>query len=133
VLVPACRRYGLDIVVYNPLCAGLSLGKITSNGLVPAKGGFTGPGNMGVRCRDRYFRNSILEALQIIEQATDKSGLSMRGVALRSITHHSALKGYRKGGNDGIIIGVSNHDQVVSNLDNLEKGPLPIVLVMTLD
>lgn len=132
-LVPACRRYGLDIVVYNPLCAGLFSGKIKTKDMVPVEGRFSGAGNMGVRYRDRYFRDSIFEALQVIEKATEDAGLSMVETALRWITHHSALKVKSKGGNDGVIIGVSSHDQVISNLDNLEKGPLPEKVVPALD
>jgi len=30
-----------------------------------------------------------------------------------------------KGGNDGIVLGVSRIEQLRENLDNLEKGPLP--------
>lgn len=45
--------------------------------------------------------------------------------------HHSVLR--IKGGNDGIIIGVSSLDQLNSNLTDLEKGPLPQEVVEKLD
>ena len=37
------------------------------------------------------------------------------------------------GGRDGVIIGVSSYDQLVSNLKDLEKGPLPDEVVQALD
>lgn len=79
----------------------------------------------------RYFRDSTFKALQAVEQAVDKHGLSMIETALRWVVHHSALK--VKDGNDGVIIGVSSIDQLGQNLDALEKGPLPEDLVASLD
>lgn len=38
-----------------------------------------------------------------------------------------------KGGNDGIIVGVSKLEQLQQNLDNLEKGPLPEELLKAVD
>lgn len=39
-LIPACRRYGLDIVVYNPLAGGLFSPKMMSKDMVPESGRF---------------------------------------------------------------------------------------------
>lgn len=79
----------------------------------------------------RYFRDSTFQALQTIEQAVDKHGLTMIETALRWVVHHSALR--VKDGNDGVIIGVSSIDQLGQNLDALEKGPLPEDLLQSLD
>jgi aflatoxin B1 aldehyde reductase len=133
-LIPACHRYGLDIVVYNPLAGGLLSGKITSKALVPDEGRFSGPaGGFGAMYRGRYFKDSTFQALQLIEKALEKhgDGLAMIEVALRWLVHHSALK--TKDGNDGIIIGVSSLDYLRSNLDYIEQGPLPESLVNVLD
>jgi len=40
-LIPACRRYGLDIVVYNPLAGGLFSGKVKSHDVKPTEGRFS--------------------------------------------------------------------------------------------
>lgn len=131
-LFVACRRYGLDIVVYNPLAGGLFSGKIKSKDLVPESGRFSNTSSaQGANYRDRYFRESTFKALQVMEQATEKHGLSMIETALRWVVHHSALK--IKDGNDGILIGISSVAQLESNLDNLEKGPLPDDVVASLD
>lgn len=130
-LIPACRRYGLDIVVYNPIAGGLFSGKIKSQDMTPSDGRFSDTSSTGKMYRGRYFRDSTFKALQIIEAAVEKHGLSMIETALRWTVHHSALK--VTDGNDGIIIGVSSIDQLATNLDNIEKGPLPKDLVNSLD
>lgn len=130
-LVVACRRYGLDIVVYNPLAAGLFSGKIKSNDFVIDTGRHAGNTPMGAISRGRYFRDSTFEALRIVEEAAEKTGLTLIEVAMRWLVHHSALK--VKDGNDGIIIGVSSLAQLENNIDNFEKGPLPEEVVQALD
>lgn len=129
-LFVACRRYGLDIVTYNPIAGGLFSGKIKSKDLEPDSGRFSGT-KSGRNYRDRYFREGTFRALQIVEQAAEKHGLSMIEIALRWTVHHSALK--IKDGNDGILIGVSSVAQLDDNLNNLEKGPLPEGVVKALD
>lgn len=52
-------------------------------------------------------------------------------MALRWVVHHSALR--IKNGRDGVIIGVSSFVQLESNLNDLEKGPLPDEVVKVLD
>lgn len=136
-LIPALRRYGIDLVVYNPIAGGLFSGKIKSKDFVPADGRFSDNAKMGKNYRGRYFKDSTFEALQTIETALDKHpGLSMIETALRWTVHHSALKvgGVDgSGGNDGIIIGASSIAQLTENLDVLEKGPLPEDVVAALD
>ena len=39
-LIPACRKYKLDIVIYNPLAGGLFSGKIKSKDHLPQEGRF---------------------------------------------------------------------------------------------
>lgn len=51
--------------------------------------------------------------------------------ALRWVVHHSALN--ITDGNDGVIIGVSNIDQLDQNLKDCEKGPLPQEVLDALD
>ncbi|CAN8096384.1 unnamed protein product [Discula destructiva] len=130
-LVPACQRYGLDIVVYNPIAGGLFSGKIKSKDMTPAEGRFSDTHASGKIYRGRYFRESNFKALQILESAVEKHGLTMIETALRWTVHHSALR--VKNGNDGVIIGVSSLEQLANNLDNLEKGPLPEELLKSVD
>jgi aflatoxin B1 aldehyde reductase len=88
---------------------------------------------MGDMYRARYFKNSNFEALRITEGVAQKHNLTLLEIALRWCVHHSELKTRVKGGNDGIIIGVSSFSQLESNLADLEKGPLPEEVVKALD
>jgi aflatoxin B1 aldehyde reductase len=81
--------------------------------------------------RERYFKDETFKALQIVENAVDKHGLTLVETALRWCVHHSALK--VKDGNDGVIVGVSSLSQLKSNLAALEKGPLPQDVVDAVD
>jgi aflatoxin B1 aldehyde reductase len=130
-LIPTCRRYGIDIVVYNPLAGGLFSGKVKSTDMVPKEGRFSDTSESGTRYRQRYFRESTFNAMKIIEKAIEKHGLSVIETALRWVVHHSALK--IKDGNDGVIIGVSSIQQLEDNLNQLEKGPLPDEVVQALE
>jgi len=129
-LIPACRRYGLDVVIYNPVAGGLFSGKYKSKD-VPPEGRFSDGANSGRMYRKRYFKDSTFEALSIIEPVVQKHGLTLIETALRWVHHHSALK--IDDGNDGIIIGVSNYQQLEGNLKDLEKGPLPEEVLQALD
>ncbi|KAJ5578323.1 Aflatoxin B1 aldehyde reductase member 2 [Penicillium hispanicum] len=130
-LVPACRRYGLDIVIYNPLAGGLFSGKYKTHDL-PAEGRYSDGGSTGPLYRTRYFRDSNFEALRLIEPVVQKHGLTLVETALRWVRHHSAL-GMDNGGRDGVLVGVSSFEQLETNLRDLQKGPLPEEVVDTLD
>ena len=130
-LLYACRRYGLDVVVYNPIAGGLFSGKIKSKDMVPAEGRYSDSGGTCKLYRDRYFKDTTFRALQLVEGAVEKHGLTMIETALRWCVHHSQLR--IKDGNDGIIIGVSSAQQLEENLTNLEKGPLPDEVIKALD
>ncbi|KAF2818754.1 aflatoxin B1 aldehyde reductase member 2 [Ophiobolus disseminans] len=132
-LIPCCRKYKIDIVVYNPLAGGLFSGKIKSADIAPAEGRFAGNSKFGEMYRDRYFKNSNFKALRLLEGVAQKHSLTLLEMALRWCVHHSELKTRAKGGNDGIIIGVSSFAQLEGNLADLEKGPLPEEVVKALD
>ncbi|KAI9889481.1 MAG: Aflatoxin B1 aldehyde reductase member 2 [Vezdaea aestivalis] len=130
-LIVACRRYGLDIVVYNPLAGGIFSGKYKSAEL-PQEGRYSDTnGTMGGVYRKRYFREATFDALHVVEPVVKKHNLTLLETAFRWLMHHSQLK--IQDGNDGVIIGVSSVAQLQSNLKDLEKGPLPDEVVKALD
>ena len=83
--------------------------------------------------RERYYKKGSFDALKIVEDVAQKHNLTLLEIALRWTVHHSELKTRVKGGNDGVIIGVSSFGQLESNLADLEKGPLPDEVVQALD
>ncbi|ETS77410.1 hypothetical protein PFICI_11284 [Pestalotiopsis fici W106-1] len=130
-LIPACRRYGLEVVVYNPLAGGILSGKYSAND-TPAEGRFSNVNQLlGASYRKRYFRDSTFEALSIIEPVAKAHGLTLVEVALRWLVHHSALN--FNDGSDGVVIGVSSIQQLDENLEGCQKGPLPEEVVAALD
>ncbi|KAH8687184.1 aflatoxin B1 aldehyde reductase member 3 [Tricladium varicosporioides] len=129
-LIPACKRYGIDVVIYNPIAGGLFSGKYKTTD-IPTEGRFSSTAKSGEMYRKRYFKDSTFEALRIIEPAVEKAGLTMVEVALRWVINHSALN--IKDGNDGVIIGVSSIEQLHQNLKDCEKGPLPQEVLDALD
>lgn len=131
-LVPCCRKYGLDILVYNPLAGGVLSGKYRSKD-VPNDGGrySTSDPVVGAMYRERYFRDVNFEALKVIKPVADQLGLTLLEIAFRWLVHHSQLK--VKDGNDGVVIGISSLNQLKHNLDELEKEPLPNEVVEALN
>jgi len=130
-VIPACRRYGLEVVTYNPLAAGIFSGKYKSTE-VPAEGRFSNVTTVqGANYRKRYFRDSTFDALALVEPVVQKHGLTLVETALRWLVHHSALNVLD--GTDGIIIGVSSPEQLDQNLKACEDGPLPEEVVIALD
>jgi aflatoxin B1 aldehyde reductase len=132
-LIPACRRYGMDIVTYNPLAGGIFSGKYKSADMVPKEGRYSDAAGdaEGAMYRKRYFHDGTFAALRLIEPVVQKHGLTLLETATRWIAHHSALK--FQDGRDGVIIGVSSFSQLEGNLANMEKGPLPDEVVKVLD
>ncbi|MCJ1306825.1 hypothetical protein MMC25_000468, partial [Agyrium rufum] len=130
-LIPACKRYGIDVVVYNPLAGGLFSGKIKTHD-VPAEGRYSDTAQSGKMYRARYFKDETFQALSLIEPVAEKHNLTLLEIAIRWCVHHSALK-MEDGGRDGVIIGVSSYEQLESNLKDFEKGPLPEDVVKALD
>ena len=132
-LIPTCRRYGIDVVVYNPVAGGIFSGKYKTASM-PAEGRFADSGNAktAANYRKRYFKDATFEALRMIEPVVEKHGLTLLETAFRWMRHHSQLN-VKDGGNDGIIVGVSSEEQLVQNLKDLEKGPLPEEVLQVLD
>lgn len=72
----------------------------------------------------------MFDALDIIREAAGKHQMTEAECALRWIAYHSKLSADL---GDSIIIGASSEKHLEENLDNLEKGPLPDKVVVSLD
>lgn len=129
-LIPACQRYGLDVVIYNAIAGGLFSGKIKTAD-IPSEGRYSEKSFLGPLYRARYFKDATFDALRLIEPVAQKHNVTLLEVALRWVVHHSALR--IKNGRDGVVIGASSFAQLEGNLNDLEKGPLPDEVVKVLD
>jgi aflatoxin B1 aldehyde reductase len=130
-LIPACRRYGMDIVVYNPIAGGLFSRQVRTKDTIPQEGRFSNVHRNGWQSRGRYFRDSTFAAIDLADETLGKFRLNMIEASLRWLMHHSALR--VKSGNDGIILGVSKVEHLRENLSYLESGPLPDEVVKALN
>ncbi|KAI1101682.1 aflatoxin B1 aldehyde reductase member 2 [Jackrogersella minutella] len=129
-LIPTCRRYGIAVDVYSPTGGGFLLGRITSKDADPKEGRYAA-GPMQHLTRGRYFRDGIIAGARLIRGAAEARGLSPLEVAMRWLVHHSKVQ--VRGGQDGIVVGFSNLQQLRDNLDYLEKGPLDEELLGVLE
>ena len=122
-LIPCCQKYGIDIVVCNPLAGGVLTGEYKSKE-APTEGRFSNTDlKIGNMYRERFFKDTNFEALGIIEPVAKRHRLSLREIAFRWLVHHSKLRVID--GNDGVVIGVSSMKQLRENLEDLETEPLP--------
>ncbi|KAF7316049.1 Aldo-ket-red domain-containing protein [Mycena indigotica] len=130
-LFPALRKFGISFYAFSPLSGGFFTGKYTSMDAEAVPGSRLNADNLpGKSIRARYWNEPNFAALAIIRPVIEKYNLTMPEVGLRWVAHHSKLQ--REHG-DAIIIGASNIGQLKSNLDDLEKGPLPDDVVEALD
>ncbi|KAF7304843.1 GTP binding [Mycena kentingensis (nom. inval.)] len=128
-LVPCCRKFGLRIVVYNPLAGGLFAGKVSSAAEIPAAGRFNDQSAAGKMYRERYLRQGNFDALNVVKDVAAKHNLSMVEVALRWMQHHTKILEPT----DGVILGASSAAQLKENMEYSAKGPLPEEVVKALD
>lgn len=119
-LVPCLRKYGIRLVVYNPLAGGFFAGKIASAGAeAPSGGRFDTSQPMGKMYSERYLRQGFFEALKVLQQASEKYNVRLTEIALRWCQHHSVLTP-----EDGVILGASSAEQLAQNCEDSAKGPL---------
>eukprot|EP01121_Diplochlamys_sp_Union-15-3_P018473 TRINITY_DN6719_c0_g1_i1.p1 TRINITY_DN6719_c0_g1~~TRINITY_DN6719_c0_g1_i1.p1 ORF type:complete len:327 (-),score=45.14 TRINITY_DN6719_c0_g1_i1:30-983(-) len=121
-LVPALRKFGIRLYIYNPLAGGLLTGKYQSVDKLPKEGRFFHKKFY----LDRYWLPSMFAGMDVIKSACEKESVPVTEASLRWLVHHSVLKSAHK---DGIIIGQSNMDHLVSNMEGCRKGPLPPSIV----
>ena len=81
-LIPCCHRYGIDVVVYNPLAGGLFSGKYKT-AEVPKEGRYSDTSGFGVMYRKRYFKDATFDALRLIEPVVQKHNLTLLEVCCR--------------------------------------------------
>ncbi|KAL7930249.1 NADP-dependent oxidoreductase domain-containing protein [Trichoderma chlorosporum] len=118
-LFPLLRRNNIAFYAWSPAGGGFFAGN-HKNG---ASGGrFDKSTFLGSIYSSFYLKPSIEAATGHALAVAGKHGISGHSAALRWTVNHSALKA--KYG-DSVIIGASNLDQLSSNLDVIEQGPLP--------
>ncbi|KAI1011878.1 hypothetical protein LB503_004409 [Fusarium chuoi] len=118
-LFPILRRHNIAFYAYSPAGAGFFAGNHKN---VRPGGRFDQSIFIGSLYAERYLKPSISEATEKALAEASSHGISGHAAALRWTAHHGAL---RKEYGDSIIVGASSVQQLNSNIDAIEAGPLP--------
>ena len=119
VLFPTLRRLGIAFYAYSPMAGGF-LTK-TKQDVLDGKGRFdvnTRPGKM---YHGLYAKPSMLESLELWDEAAKTEGCSKGELAYRWVAHDSALSAEH---GDAIIIGASKLEQITTAMEGLKKGKI---------
>ncbi|KAF9160582.1 hypothetical protein BGX21_005600 [Mortierella sp. AD011] len=119
-LLPCLKALNIDFYAFNPIAGGLLSGRYKFEIEAKDGGRFDENTGFGKGYRQRYWNTVFFDAIKKMEDVTKEHNLTLVESALRWLVHHSGL-----GSNDGIIIGASSINHLQSNLEDLEKGPLP--------
>lgn len=121
-LFSVLREHGMRFYAFNPLAGGLLTGKHKNYGNNPTSGRFARLQSY----RNRYWKESYFEAVDIITTACLETRMEPAEAALRWLAYNSFLD-TSKG--DGVIIGASSVKQLEQNLLAVKKGSLPAVVL----
>lgn len=126
-LLPFLRKNGIRFIAWSPLAGGFF--NIKRDQIVPGSR-YDPSYAVGGMYSNWYFKESLFTSLQKINRISQDNKISNVELALRWLFFHSQLK--REHG-DGVILGASRPDQLISNLESIRKGPLPTNVVNQLE
>jgi 1-deoxyxylulose-5-phosphate synthase len=106
------RAYGLGLMVYSPLAAGLLTGKHRGSPQPPAGTRFEG----NAVYRERYWHPEYMDAVEVLVDVAADAGLTLPELALRWLLAQPQV--------DSVILGATSLAQLEENLDSCE-GPPP--------
>ncbi|MBZ5728301.1 MAG: aldo/keto reductase [Acidobacteriia bacterium] len=109
--VAMCQRFGVAMVVYNPLAGGLLTGKQPRQ--TPLAGTRFDNNQLYL---GRYWHPACFDAVDQLRGIAEKAGRTLVDLSLNWLLHHTAT--------DAIILGASKLEQLEQNLDAFERGPL---------
>lgn len=106
-LFPVAQRFGLGVMVYNPLAGGLLSGKYAP-GSAPTAGERFTLGSTGDTYRDRYWSEANLSAAATVARESHAHGVSPVTASVAWVLTHPAAS--------AAIIGASRPEQLAENL-----------------
>lgn len=126
-LLPVLRRHGMAFYAYSPAGAGFFAG---NHKHVKAGGRYDQSLFLGGFYSQLYLKPSIMAATDKALEVASKHGIGGHAAALRWTVHHSALSNAH---GDSAILGASSKEQLASNMDMIDQGPLPEDVVTALE
>lgn len=118
--IPFCKKYDVSMIVYNPLAGGLLTGKQHRDR--PMSGTRFDNNQMYL---DRYWHPAYFDAVDELRKIAEKAGRSLIDVSLNWLLFHTPT--------DVVLLGASKIEQLESNLEVFERGPLAPDTVAALD
>ncbi|KAK8103056.1 Aflatoxin B1 aldehyde reductase member 3 [Apiospora sp. TS-2023a] len=117
-LMPTLRKHGIRFDAHSPVAGGMLSGKLTAGDV---EGTRFGKDNMvGAFSKMQYDKPELHAAVRYLDELLKPSNIPSIEAALRWISYHSML-----GPNDSIILGASKARYLTSNVEAIQKGPLP--------
>lgn len=120
------RHFGIRFYAFNPLAGGLLTGKHLDYDKEPEPGRFSRLESY----RNRYWKKSFFDAVNLITKACQEAGIKPAQAAYRWLTAHSCLD--QKMG-DAIIVGASSMAQFNANMQALGQPTLPTKVLEAFD
>ncbi|KAF4943679.1 hypothetical protein FSARC_14857 [Fusarium sarcochroum] len=118
-LLPFLRQHGMAFYAYSPAGAGFFAG---NHKKIQAGGRFDQSLFLGGLYSSFYLKPSIMEVTDKALELASQHGIGGHAAALRWTAYHSVLD---KAYGDSILIGASSVEQLETNIDAIEAGPLP--------
>ena len=125
-LFDAIHSLNMCFYAFNPLAGGMLTGKHRQFESTPQPGRFARLQSY----RDRYWKQSYFDAIEVIKLACDQENIPMAEAAYRWLVNHSKLI---SGNGDGILIGASSDQQLTQNIHSSEQGNLPTSVLEAID
>ncbi|OHW95147.1 aflatoxin b1 aldehyde reductase member 2 [Colletotrichum incanum] len=126
-LFPILRENGMSFYAFSPAAAGFFAGNHKN---AKAGGRYDQSLPAGGLYAAFYMKPSIMAATEKALDIASKHGIGGHAAALRWTVHHGIL---RREHGDSVIIGASSPQQLDSNIDMIEQGPLPDDVVAALE
>jgi aryl-alcohol dehydrogenase-like predicted oxidoreductase len=118
--VPFCRKYGVSMIVYNPLAGGMLTGKQHRDR--PIAGTRFDNNQMYL---DRFWHPAYFDAVDEVQKVAQKTGRSAIDLAFNWLLYHTPT--------DVVLIGASKMEQLEQNLEVFDRGGLDSETVAALD
>ncbi|KAH9902143.1 aldo/keto reductase [Xylariomycetidae sp. FL2044] len=126
-LLPVLRKHGMAFHAFSPAGGGFFAGNLRK----PVPGGrFDNSNPTGQMWVKHWDKPAIHAAADKALEVAARHGISGHEAALRWTVYHGVLD---KEHDDGVILGASSTAQLESNLDAIEKGPLPKEVIAALE
>ena len=118
--LPMAKAFGVSTFVYNPLAAGLLTGKHKA-AVIPEGGRF----DKNRMYQDRYWNERTFHAVDRLKIIANEAERPLLDLAFAWLLHHTA--------SDVVILGASSLEQLQSNLEACNGGPIPPEFVARFD